>query len=36
MTTPSYETDFYAWAAQQAAALRAKDWAVVLQNLIGA
>jgi uncharacterized protein YPO0396 len=29
MTTPSYETDFYAWAAQQAAALRAKDWAAL-------
>jgi hypothetical protein len=26
MTTPDYDTDFYAWAAQQAAALRAKDW----------
>jgi hypothetical protein len=26
MTTPDYDTDFYAWAAQQASALRAKDW----------
>lgn len=29
MTTPSYDTDFYAWTQQQAAALRAKDWAAV-------
>jgi hypothetical protein len=29
MTTPDYDTDFYAWAAQQAAALRAKDWAAL-------
>jgi hypothetical protein len=29
MTTPTYDTDFYAWAAQQAAALRAKDWAAL-------
>jgi predicted nucleic acid-binding Zn-ribbon protein len=29
MTTPDYETDFDAWAAQQAAALRAKDWAAL-------
>jgi hypothetical protein len=27
MTTPTYETDFYTWTQQQAAALRAKDWA---------
>src|SRR5688572_28673631 len=26
MTTPTYETDFYAWTQQQAAALRAKNW----------
>jgi Domain of unknown function DUF29 len=25
MTTPSYDTDFYAWARQQAEALRAKE-----------
>jgi len=29
MTTPTYDTDFYAWAQQQAAALRAKDWAAL-------
>src|SRR5262245_58438751 len=29
MTTPTYDTDFYAWAAAQAAALRAKDWAAL-------
>jgi hypothetical protein len=29
MTTPDYETDFAAWAAQQAEALRAKDWAAL-------
>jgi hypothetical protein len=29
MTTPDYETNFDAWAAQQAAALRAKDWAAL-------
>jgi Domain of unknown function DUF29 len=29
MPTPDYDTDFYAWAAQQAAALRAKDWAAL-------
>jgi uncharacterized protein YPO0396 len=29
MTTPDYDTDFYAWAAQQAAALRAKHWAAL-------
>ena len=27
MTTPNYDTDFYAWTQAQAAALRAKDWA---------
>src|SRR5262245_43815295 len=26
MTSTDYDTDFYAWAAQQATALRAKDW----------
>jgi hypothetical protein len=26
MTTPAYDTDFYAWALAQAEALRAKDW----------
>jgi hypothetical protein len=29
MPTPDYETDFYGWIQNQAAALRAKDWAVV-------
>jgi len=29
MTTPTYDTDFYAWAQQQAEALRAKDWAAL-------
>jgi hypothetical protein len=29
MTTPDYDTDFYAWTQQQAAALRAKDWAAL-------
>jgi hypothetical protein len=29
MTTPDYDTDFYAWAQAQAAALRAKDWAAL-------
>lgn len=29
MTTPDYDTDFYAWAHAQAAALRAKDWAAL-------
>jgi hypothetical protein len=29
MTTPDYDTDFYAWAQQQAEALRAKDWAAL-------
>jgi hypothetical protein len=29
MTTPDYDTDFYAWALAQAAALRAKDWAAL-------
>ena len=34
MTTPSYDTDFYAWTQAQAAALRAKDWpALDLENL---
>jgi Domain of unknown function DUF29 len=26
MTTPDYDTDFYAWTQAQAAALQAKDW----------
>jgi hypothetical protein len=35
MTTPTYDTDFYTWAHQQAQALRAKDWAALdLNNLI--
>jgi Domain of unknown function DUF29 len=35
MTTPDYDTDFAAWAQQQARALRAKDWvALDLHNLI--
>jgi hypothetical protein len=35
MTTPDYETDFYAWAQAQAEALRAKDWAAVdVTNLL--
>jgi hypothetical protein len=29
MTTPDYDTDFYAWTQQQAQALRAKDWAAL-------
>jgi hypothetical protein len=29
MTTPDYDTDFYAWAQAQASALRAKDWAAL-------
>jgi hypothetical protein len=29
MTTPTYETDFYAWTQAQAAALRAKDVAAL-------
>jgi hypothetical protein len=29
MTTPTYDTDVYAWAQQQATALRAKDWAAL-------
>src|SRR5262245_7543668 len=29
MTETSYDTDFYAWAQTQAAALRAKNWAVL-------
>ena len=34
MTTPTYDTDFYAWAQAQAAALRAKDWpALDVDNL---
>jgi peptidoglycan/xylan/chitin deacetylase (PgdA/CDA1 family) len=35
MTTPLYDRDFYAWAQQQAHALKAKDWAVLdLVNLV--
>ena len=26
MTTPSYDTDFYAWTRAQSVALRAKEW----------
>jgi hypothetical protein len=26
MTTPSYDTDFYAWTQAQAQALQVKDW----------
>jgi hypothetical protein len=26
MTTPSYDTDFYAWTQAQAQALQARDW----------
>jgi hypothetical protein len=29
MTTPDYDTDFYAWTQAQAAALQAKDWAAL-------
>lgn len=29
MTTPDYDTDFYAWTQAQAAAIRAKAWADV-------
>ena len=29
MTTPDYDTDFYAWTQTQAAALQAKDWAAL-------
>jgi hypothetical protein len=29
MTTPDYSTDFYTWTRQQAAALRAKDFAAL-------
>ena len=29
MTDSNYDTDFYAWTQQQAAALRAKDWAAL-------
>lgn len=29
MTTPDYDTDFYAWTQAQAAALRAKDWSAL-------
>jgi hypothetical protein len=29
VTTPDYDTDFYGWTQQQAAALRAKDWAAL-------
>jgi hypothetical protein len=29
VTTQDYDTDFYAWAEAQAAALRAKDWAAL-------
>jgi Domain of unknown function DUF29 len=29
MTTPDYDTDFYAWPQAQGDALRAKDWAAL-------
>jgi hypothetical protein len=29
MTTPDYDTDFYAWTQAQVDALRAKDWAAL-------
>jgi hypothetical protein len=29
MSTPDYDTDFYAWTKTQAEALRAKDWAAL-------
>jgi hypothetical protein len=29
MTTPDYESDFYAWTQAQAQAIRAQDWAAV-------
>jgi hypothetical protein len=29
MTTPDYDTDFYAWTQQQAAAIRAKEMAAL-------
>jgi Domain of unknown function DUF29 len=29
MTTLDYDTDFCAWAQQQAQALRVKDWAAI-------
>ena len=29
MTTPDYDTDFYAWTQVQAAAIRAKEWAAL-------
>jgi hypothetical protein len=35
MSEPLYDTDFHAWAQQQARALQAKDWAALdLHNLI--
>jgi hypothetical protein len=35
MTTPSYDTDFYAWTRQQAQALAAKDWSALdLDHLV--
>jgi hypothetical protein len=34
MNTPDYDTDFYAWTQEQAAALRAKEWKTLdLENL---
>jgi hypothetical protein len=34
MTSPTYDTDFYAWTLAQAAAIRAKDWpALDLEHL---
>ena len=29
MTRATYDTDFYTWTQEQAAALRAKDWAAL-------
>jgi len=35
MTTPAYDTDFYAWTRQQAQALAAKDWSALdLDHLV--
>jgi hypothetical protein len=35
MTTPTYETDFYAWVQAQAQALQVKDWAALdIEHLV--
>ena len=35
MTTPTYETDFYAWLQAQAQALQVKDWAALdIEHLV--